>query len=398
MNWLEHLETVNDPRTRHGLYSLPEILFVAMMGTICGHRDLVAIAHWAEFEIDWLRRHLPYAQGTPSHDTLSRVLGRIKPSSLQGLLLSMMQAVLARTIVPEDGERVLAVDGKALCGSKARSKGGEINTQEHVVHAFLAGSGTLLGMEWVDGKSNEITAFPKLLERIDLRAMVVTLDAMGAQKALVQQIKDSGSNVVVSLKGNQGATHEDVKLLFARPPARLEIYEAPVVTEKDHGRLETRATFAIAITPALRASIPSMAAWPAVQSVVCVKSSRTVLGDTSKEKRFFLSTLPVREISDVIRHGKIIRAHWGVENHLHHALDAVFHEDDCLVRDRNCVKNLAVLRRLALSVIKNDPVKVSMNVKMRVHYASGRGRDRLLALWNKALNPGATPRGLLIRK
>lgn len=378
------LSQIEDPRAREGIYTVGEIVFLVMAGVLAGQGDLVSIAQWGVFNEDWLRRYLPYANGTPSHDTLGRVLGRIKPGCVQAVFSDIVASIVSS--LPQrdtQQERHIAVDGKSVRGSRQRE-----SRAQHAVHAWDVGLQQLLGIRWVDGKTNEITVVPVLMDTLDLTGAVVTLDAMGAQLPLLTQIAEAGANAIVGLKGNQKTILEDTRLLFEKPPAGMSVSEHSQ-SEKSHGRLESRTTTVMGLSKAVLSGLHCKN-WP-VASVVRVASYRETLatGKASTEERFYLSTLP-EETHPAGRQARLIRDHWSVENHLHGTLDVAFQEDDCRVREANAVKNLALLRRLAHVIVAHDTTKCSVKNKLMGFSTSTRQRDLILTRFAQSLEPKTT--------
>ena len=376
------LSEIEDPRSREGLYTVGEIVFLTMSAILSGEKDMCAIAEWGEGNEDWLKTYLPYANGTPSHDTLGRVLGRIRPGCVQAVFSEVVRSIVSS--LPErdpEQDRHIAMDGKTVCGSGRHGA-----RAAHVLHAWDVGIHQLLDFRWVDKKTNEITVMPILAEALDLQGAVVTIDAMGAHLPLINQVTETGGHCIVGLKGNQKTIREEVELLFELPPKGVEI-SSHEENEKDHGRIEKRETTVLSLPASVKALL-HCEQWP-VASVVRVRSSRenVARGTTSNEERFFLSTLSA-ETHPASRQARLIRDHWSVENHLHGALDVAFQEDDCKVRIANAVKNLAVLRRLAQTIVASDPTPGSISIKLkRFSWNSKKHRALTLIRFAKSLEP-----------
>ncbi len=350
----EHFATLSDPRdARKTGHRLVDILTITLCAVVCGADDWVAVATFGETKEAWLRTFLALPGGIPSHDTFGRVFRLLGPDELRRCFLAWVRAVVGAP--GEPGERGVAIDGKALRRSHDRAAG---KGALHLVSAWATDSGLVLGQVATDAKSNEVTAIPALLKLLALEGAVVTIDAMGCQTAIAAQVVAQGADYVLALKDNQPTAHARVRLAFADaddaagttlPLADL----APHATvEKGHGRLERRRCLAID-DPGYLAYVDPDGAWPGLRSVVRVESTRRVGETVSAEARHYLSSLP----ADAARLQRVIRAHWGVENRLHWALDVAFREDDSRVRADHAPENLAIVRHLALNLLRRDPTR-----------------------------------------
>jgi predicted transposase YbfD/YdcC len=285
--------------------------------------------------------------GIPSHDTFNRVLRLVDPVQFQACFLSWMQAVAAATA----GE-VVAIDGKTL---RRSFDTGTAKRAIHMVSAWATANGVVLGQRKVDTKSNEITAIPELLDLLALKGCIVTIDAMGCQRAIAQKILDQGADYVLALKGNQPTLEQAVERFFVTGPeaeahrSRSEYHEQ---TEQGHGRVETRCAW---ISAALDAELTA-AAWPGLQSIGMVEATRTLGGKTSVEQRFYLSSLP----PEAPPFARAVRKHWGIENKLHWTLDMTFREDQSRLRAGHGAENFAVLRHIALNLLRQESSPKSM--------------------------------------
>ena len=336
---------VTDPRVeRTRRHLLCDILLIALCATLAGAEGFCDVAAWAQTKEGWLRTFLDLPGGIPSHDTFERVFRRLDPKELHACFLRWIKSPLTRQA------QHLAIDGKTLRHSFDGAGGARAL---HVVSAFAAeGLGLVLGQVAVADKSNEIAAIPGLLRLLDLRGAVVTIDAMGAHKAIAAQIIAQGGDYLLALKGNHPVLCEDVRRLFGdqtalarQKPTRVES------VEKDHGRIETRRAVALKASTLL-GGLRGLAAWAGVQSVVMVEARRAPAGGgaESVERRFFLSSLA----PDAARLLQVARGHWAIENNLHWMLDVHFDEDHCRVRKDHAPLNLATVRRVALSLAKRD--------------------------------------------
>lgn len=383
--WIERLNAVEDPRSREGLHSVGEILFLVLTGVLAGESSLVGIAEWGEENIEWLQKTLPYAHGTASHDTLGRVLGMIRPDRVKQVFCQLVQDLVGARLGEAEAERHVAVDGKAVRGSRTASGRGQ-----HAVHAWDVELRVLLDLRWVDEKTNEITVMPALVEALDLKKAVVTVDAMGAHLPLVDAITQAGGNVIVGLKGNQKTIREEVELLLAQPPKGVPVSRHEE-HEKEHGRIESRVTTVLGVSESLRTTL-ACPAWP-VHSVVKVVSSRTVKGRTTEETRYFLSTCPLSS-HPASRQARLIREHWSVENHLHRSLDVSYGEDAATARAAILVRNLGILRRLAKTIVDDEPDPKwqarSTRARLRRFDRDDRHRDAVLSRFARSLSPTPT--------
>jgi predicted transposase YbfD/YdcC len=325
-----------DPRreTRNKLHPLQDILMIVLCAVLSGVEDWVGMEAFAEEKATWLRGFLDLPNGIPSHDTLSDVLGRIDPVAFRAAFTAWATAALPGLA----GEQV-CVDGKAVRGSRD----GE-NPAVHLVSAFAGQARWVLAQQAVAEKSNEITAIPDLLALLDLHGAVVSMDAMGCQKAIAQTIVDGGADYVLTLKDNHPTLCEDVQLWLDTEVARgrLPIQET---LEKDHGRIEIR-RYAISSQIEWLEAKPD---WAGLQAVGWVESIRIIGDQTSTECRYFLCSFPDRE-----RFAAAVRGHWGIENQQHWVLDVQFGEDACRTRNDHSAENLALIRRVALNMLRHN--------------------------------------------
>jgi len=354
----EHFATLTDPRAARGKeHRLVDILTITVCAVICGADDWVAVATFGRVKETWLRTFLALPNGIPSHDTFGRVFRRLDPDELRRCFLDWVRAVIGEP--GEDGapgglgRQGVAVDGKTLRRSHDRRSGTE---PLHLVSAWATTSGLVVGQVATDAKSNEITAIPALLRLLALDDAIVTIDAMGCQTAIASQIVEQRADYVLALKDNQPSLHDRVRLAFADADAAvgttlpLADLAAHTTLEKGHGRIERRRCRAID-DPDYLAFIDPDGAWPNLRSVVCIESTRRS-GDTiTAEARHYLSSVP----ADARALYQAIRGHWGIENRLHWVLDLAFHEDASRVRADHAPENLAIVRHIALNLLRRDP-------------------------------------------
>lgn len=362
----EHFATLTDPRVeRSKEHLLIDIVTIALCAVICGADDWVAIETFGREKVDWLRTFLPLRGGIPSHDTFGRVFARLDPDEFRRCFLGWVQAI-AGTVVEHDN-RVIAVDGKTLRRSHDRAQG---QGALHLVSAWASARGLVLGQQAVDSKSNEITAIPHLLRLLALEGATVTIDAMGCQTAIAEQIVQADANYVLALKGNQSSVHDRVQRAFADArqaagtPLALPDLDIATAVNKEHGRLERRCCWALG-DPAYLAYIDPDHVWPQLRSVVMVEAERRIADTVTAETRYYLSSLP----PDATVLNQAIRNHWGIENRLHWVLDVVFHEDNSRVRTDHAPQNFAVLRHFALNLLRQETSTKASLAKKRFRAA-----------------------------
>jgi len=341
----KHFGTIPEPRLeRTRLYELPEILFIAICAIICGAESWEDVADFGRDQEAWLRTVLPLPNGIPSHDTFRRVFGLINAVAFQKSFISWVQAVSRLT----QGQ-VIAVDGKKPRGSQDKGIGkGAID----MVSAWATGNQLVLGQVKVDDKSNEITAMPELLRMLVITGCIVTTDALGCQVEVAQTCVDQHADYVLALKENQGNLHQDVKMLFADlETSQYQAYPNDYAHSFDntHGRAEQRQCWTIA-DPEILQQLRGANRWPNLSCVAQVRRTYQDGSEQKREDRFFISSLSGQGQQLL----GAVRSHWGVENNLHWVLDIAFREDDCRVRKDQGPQNFAVLRHIALNLLKAE--------------------------------------------
>jgi len=336
-NPLIYLESLVDPRVdRSKRHKLMDILAIALCGFIAGCESWVDVELFGISKQEWFEKFLELPNGIPSHDTFGRVFALLNPQQLIEALRQFVQAVVG----PLEGKAV-AIDGKTLARSGESTTGKQAL---HLVSAWATERGVVLGQVATADHSNEITAIPRLLRLFDIRGAVVTIDAAGCQKAIVRQLRAQGADYVLAVKGNQKNLQEVVQLQLGRGHSNVARWKLRT-REKNHGRTEQRTYTAMAAPTAIRRH------WLDAQSIVRVcRETTTDHGQKTKEVRDFISSLPPK----VERLASLIRGHWGIENQLHWSLDVTFNEDQSRIRQGHAAENAALLRRLALSILKQD--------------------------------------------
>ena len=337
-----HFTDVQDPRMdRSKRHKLVDILFIAVAAVIAGADSFVEIEIYGERKHDWLREFLELPNGIASHDTFGRVFAAIDGSQLKECFLRWI-ATIAKTI----GGEVIAVDGKSARRSFDKANG---KSAIHVVSAWASENRIVLGQVKVDEKSNEITAIPELLSMLEIQNCIITIDAMGCQRAIAEMIQGKGADYVLALKGNQGTLREDVELFFEDAEEhdfKGSEYEYHKTFDKDHGRIETREYWIVSELDWLE----QKKRWAGLRTIGMVRSHRTVDGKTTVETRHFISSLGL----NAEQFGRAVRQHWGIENSLHWVLDIAFREDECRIRKGYAAENFGMLRHIALNLLKND--------------------------------------------
>jgi predicted transposase YbfD/YdcC len=350
-----HFAELSDPRVeRTKRHHLLDIVVIAICAVISGADNWVDMEAYGQAKEKWLRGFLELPNGIPSHDTFGRVFARLDPAEFERCFLRWVQSVFEVT----DGQ-VIAVDGKTLRRSGDKTLG---KAAIHMVSAWATQSRLVLGQVKTEEKSNEITAFPQLLAVLDLTGCIVTIDAMGCQTKIAEQIVAQGGDYVLAVKENQGQLYEDLHDLFQhaqRDNFRYTPHTYARTVEKDHGRIEVRQCWAVN-DPVHLAYLRKQDRWDGLQSLVMVQRERRVQAETSTEIVYYIASLP-NEAAPLLA---ATRAHWGGENGLHWVLDIAFREDDNRTRQGHSAENLAVLRHIALNLLKQEPTaKVGIKAK-----------------------------------
>ncbi len=351
---LDHFSALSDPRQRwRVVYPLPEILLLVLCATLSGMEDFVEIRLWGEERLDFLRRFLPYERGLPAHDTLNDVINALDAELFKSCFATWVESL-------RDGDPdIIAIDGKTSRRSHARSKGRE---PLHLVSAWASRQRLVLGQEAVDAKSNEIVAIPLLLERLELKGALVTIDAMGTQIDIAEKIVARGGDYLLALKANRPLLHRDVVAFFDAPPA--DMLEPPhETTDGDHGRIEQRRHVLCHKVDWLFSDrrYADEPRFPHLAMIGMVESQVERNGALARERRYYLCSTQL----DAKTFAAAVRAHWGVENRLHWVLDVVFHDDLARLRSGNGPQNMAVVKHMAMNLVRNPKDKHSLKVRKK---------------------------------
>jgi predicted transposase YbfD/YdcC len=347
----DHFANLTDPRRREVLYPLVNVVTIAICAVICGADDFVAIAKFGRAKRKWLSQFLDLKEGIPSHDRFNAIFAAIKPAEFEACLLSWITALHEIT-----GGQLVAIDGKTLRRSfdAATSK-----AAIHMVSAWATANHITLGQVIVDEKSNEITAIPKLLKMLEISGSLVTIDAMGCQTEIAQTILDTGADYVLAVKQNQPTLYDGVSWFFLTQ--RDEDFAHVRVShhqthEKAHGREETRSYYVCSIPR----DLPDRKRWPGLRAIGWTINDTVRDGKRCYEMRYYIMSrkLSAKEFAAAVR------GHWSIENRLHWQLDVTFQEDQSRLRRGHADANFSILRRTALSLLKNNhTVKVGVKNK-----------------------------------
>ena len=365
--FLNHFSTISDPRVeRTKEHKLIDIIAISIMAVISGAEGWVAIETYGKSKYSWLVEFLSLPNGIPSHDTFRRVWSRISTEEFNKCFLNWLD-----TLVNQCGLDVVSIDGKSLRQSYDRSSS---QPALHIVSAWSANHRLVLGQKKIDKKSNEITAIPALIEMLDIKDSIITIDAMGCQKQIASLIIKKKAEYILALKGNQGKLHKQVKAFFESVQSQKNIEQIASfyqTTEAGHGRIETRKVWAVPIS---ELSDDHRADWAGLKTIVMVVNERHLWNKTTLGVRYYLSSLECN--AQLL--AEAIRSHWGIENKLHWTLDVTFKEDASRIRKDCGPENFALLRRIALNLVnREDSYKASNKMK---RYRAAMDNDYLLSI------------------
>ena len=352
-----HFQQLEDPRsTINQRHPLASVVVIALLAVLAGAGGPTAIARGAALKEGLLTQVLDLPHGVPRKDVFRRILMVLKPAAFQACFADWLRSLRAEAVAATGVEQpVLAVDGKTSRRSHDRGKGlGAL----HAVSVWAGEYGLSLGQVTCDEKSNEITAIPELLRLVDINGAIITIDAMGTQKAIAEHVVQGGADYVLALKGNQGTLHQAViESIDERLEGDLAGVQEFVTTETNHGREATRTDLQL---PAPE-HLPGLLGWRGLKSIGLTTSCCLRDGKETIEVRYFISSLEV----DVKRFAHAVRGHWGIENGCHWSLDMTFREDESRIRERHLAENFSWLNRFALSLLKQHPGRQSVVMKRR---------------------------------
>jgi predicted transposase YbfD/YdcC len=358
-----HFSLLTDPRKpRNQLYSVSDLISTAILATLCSADDYYSISLWTETNLDWLKSVGICENGPPSHDTYERFFKFLDPNVFRECFMAWTQA-MARSI----GE-VIAIDGKTLCNS-----GDDTLDPIHMVSAFAAENSLVLGQLKCKNKGQELETIQRLLEILDIKGAIITIDAAGCHKVIVNRIREKEGDYLIALKGNQGNLHDEAINFFEQA-----LLTAPEEADCDYWRYEERSRGRHEIREIWATEgldwLDQKDDWKDLRSIVCVRLTKAVRNKQTQETRYYISSLK----ADAERLGRTVRSHWSIENNLHWQLDVTYREDLSRVRKGNGAENLSVVRRSTLNLLKEDKVtKVGMKNR---RLKAGWDREYLLGL------------------
>jgi predicted transposase YbfD/YdcC len=341
----KHFSKVKDPRIdRTKDHNLIDIIAIAICAIICGAEGWTDMENYGNSKVLWLKTFLELPNGIPSHDTFGRVFGKIDAQQFQ---LAFWEWVWAVNDIVQG--QIVNIDGKCLRGSDDKRLG---KRAIYMVSAWAAENEIVLGQRKVDEKSNETTAIPELLKMLNISGCIVTIDAMGTQTAIATTIQEANADYVLSVKENQGRLFEDISVLFGVDQEQNFKYadlDYKKTVNKGHGRIEVRECWSTS-DPEYLNLIRNVQNWAGLKSIAMVVCTRIIDGKESKDTRYYISSL----VSNAERILQIVRKHWAIENELHWVLDVALNEDRSRVRKDQSPENLAVLRHIALNLLKQE--------------------------------------------
>jgi predicted transposase YbfD/YdcC len=339
---IEHFSDLDDPRRYNKRHRLIDIIVIAICAVICGADDWVAVEEFGKDKQKWFEQFLELPHGIPTHDTFRRVFAVLDAEQFQNCFMAWIRAVYKIT----QGQ-VVPIDGKKLRRSHDHTLGKDAI---HMVSAWALENHLVLGQVKVDDKSNEITAIPQLLELLEITGCIVTIDAIGCQKEISKKIIGKDADYVLALKENQGGLYDDVQELF-NYAEEIEFSDCDYhkTVEKNHGRIEIRECWTISSLEYM-VYLRNLSDWANLRTIVMVKRERRLGLKVETEVKYYISSL----VSSAQHILNVVRGHWGIENQLHWVLDIAFREDECRLRKGQGAQNFAVLRHIALSLLKQE--------------------------------------------
>jgi predicted transposase YbfD/YdcC len=360
--------TLSDPRRDNKRHKLIDIITIAICGVICNADSFEHIAEFGQAKFEWLKGLLELPHGIPSADTFERVFCRLDPKQFKDCFMHWIQAISQLT-----KGQVIAVDGKTLRRSHDRSNA---KSAIHMISAWACTNGLVLGQIKTEEKSNEITAIPELLKLLDIKGCIVTIDAMGCQKDICKTIVEKKADYVLALKGNHSNLHDDVKLFFQsnRENAFEGItFDYHETIDADHGKIEVRRYWTTSDIDWLQGKEK----WVKLKTICMIERERQFDDNTEHETSYYIGSIG----DDAKQFGHAVRSHWGIENSLHWVLDMTFREDESRIRKGNAPENFAVLRHIALNLIKKETSLNKKSIKSK-RLRAGWDNDYLLKVLN----------------
>jgi len=349
--FLDHFSALRDPRQKGKvLYPLAEMMLLTLCGVLALADDFVEIARWGRMNLDVLRRFLPFARGIPSHDALNDLFNALDPEAFRDSFMAWADSLRAAAPGSPDGPAVVALDGKT---SRRTGDAGKGRAPLHLVSAWASQQRLVLGQEAVDSKENEILALPRLLEMLELTGALVTIDAIGCQKHIARTIRGRGADYLLPVKGNQPALQGDLALFFTEQRGRA-FADATVffheTVDNDHGRLEIRRHWSTADIGWLKDLHPE---WAGLASIGLIERAVERAGKVESTRHYYIASTP----ADAVLLARAARLHWQIENNLHWCLDVIFHDDLSRLRSGHGPQNMAVVRHIALNLLKQAKAK-----------------------------------------
>ena len=339
-NLAVYFENLDDPRSkRNQRHPFITLIGTSLLAALAGIDSFSGIQDFVEMHLEALEEYFDFPHGVPSHDTYQRLWDELSPSQFKASFSEFIASL------EKVASEIINVDGKTI-----RNSGKEKTL--HIVSAWCHNNHLVFAQEKVDSKSNEITAIPKVLEALDLENKIITIDAMGAQRSICQQIIDRQGDYVISLKGNQGTLHEDVALYLSDSSHHELVNEN---NDKGHGRIEQR----IASVVHHISWLQSTHNWPGLKAIGQITATVLRNGKETKETRYYISSLAL----NAARLNEIARSHWAIENRLHWSLDVVFNEDKACIRNDNAAENLDILRKWAMAILVKTKIKPQQTIK-----------------------------------